>query len=360
MTLTRALDRAACFLPWMRQPNTCFFSLRPVTGGPGTFARKLALEFENHGIETTYRRLRRAQSALLFSVSWGDWFHELCRRWGVRTALRVDGFMVPSYFDNRPQPASFQDRRLKLSDMSMNYRLQRDLSMSDYVIYQSAFSKRMADHFLYNRRERYSIIFNGVNLERFRPCPQHPGRIRLLSAGSLRDEYMLGSVLPVFGRLWEIHALDLFIVGSMEPICQQQIDDFCRSNPKAAEHIHVVGPVANDALAAYMQKTDILIHPRLGDWCPNTVIEAMACGVPVVCGSWGGTMELVGNGGVVVSTEEWSYGEEFVTGLVEAVERILDDLDSYKQKARQRAEEAFNICQVAGYYADAMGLANIG
>lgn len=357
MELARVMDRAACFVPWPRVPRTCFFSLRPGAGGPGTFARKLGKELNRQGFEITHRQLRSARAALLFSVSWGDWFHRLCQRWGVRTVLRVDGFMVPSYFDNRPQPSGFQNRRLKLGDMGMNYRMQRDLSMSDFVIYQSAFSKRMADHFLFNRRERYLIAFNGVNLERFCPGPRRFGRVRLLSAGSLRDEYMLGSVLPVFEGLWRTHDLELSIVGSMEPICQQQINDYCQANPKAAEHIHIVGPVANDDLPAYIQQSDILIHPRLGDWCPNTVIEALACGVPVVCGSWGGTAELVGNGGVVVATGEWTYGEEFAAALIRAVEIILGDLDSYKRKARQRAEEAFDIHQVARYYADAMGLA---
>ena len=118
----------------------------------GHLCQKLVREFEDQNIHTTFRQLRSAQAALLFSVSWGDWFHRLCRRWGVRTVLRVDGFLVPSYFDNRPQPEGYQDRRLKLSDMAQNYRLQRDLFLSDFVVYQSAFSKQMADEFLYNRR----------------------------------------------------------------------------------------------------------------------------------------------------------------------------------------------------------------
>ena len=95
-------------------------------------------ELEDQNIHTTFRQLRSAQAALLFSVSWGDWSHRLCRRWDVRTVLRVDGFLVPSYFDNRPQPEGYQDRRLKLSDMAQNYRLQRDLFLSDFVVYQSA------------------------------------------------------------------------------------------------------------------------------------------------------------------------------------------------------------------------------
>ena len=352
----RIVDRVACFLPWPRQPRTCFFNLRPGGGGPGTFSRKLTGEFRKQGIATTYRRLRSAQAALLFSVSWGDWFYRLCQRWSVRTVLRVDGFLVPSYFDNRPQPPGFQDRRLTLKKMATNYRMQRDLLLADFVIYQSAFCKQIADQLLYNRRDRYAVVFNGVDLEQFRPGPPRSGRLRLLSAGSLRDEYMLGSVLPVFERLWQPYDLELLIVGSLEPICQQQIKEFAQAHPVAAERIQVVGPVANDDLPAYMQQADLLVHPRLGDNCPNIVIEAMACGLPVVCGSWGGTAELVGDGGVIVPTGEWTYGEEFVVGLSKATETILAHLDTYRCRARQRAEKTFDIKQVAKIYADYMGI----
>ena len=356
--LTRMTDWAAALLPWPHrcENRTCFINLRPGPGGPGNFVRKLAREFDQQRANVTYRRLRSAQGALLFNVSWGDWFHRLCQRWGVRTVLRVNGFMLPSYFDNRPQPPGYQDRRLKLEHMALNARIQRDLLLSDFVIYQSAFCKQMADQFLYNRRERYAIVFNGIDLEQFCPSPPRSGRLRLLSAGSLRDEYVLGSVLPVFERLWQLYDLELLIVGSLEPICEQQIKEFAQAHPAAAERIRVVGPVDNDDLPIYMQQADILVHPRLGDWCPNIVIEAMACGLPVVCGSWGGAAELVGDGGVIVPTGEWTYGEEFVVGLSKATETVLAHLDIYKCRARQRAEKTFDIKQVARMYAHSMGI----
>lgn len=356
-SLIRAGDRLAVLLPWPRQPSTCFINLRPTAGGPGNFVRKLAREFQRQEISVTFRRLRSAQGALLFSVSWGDWFHRLCRLWGVRTVLRVNGFMVPSYFDNRPQPPGYQDRRLALADMALNYRLQRDLHLSDFVIYQSAFCKQMADHFLYDRRENYAIVLNGVDLDQFRPVARRPGRRRLLSAGSLRHEYVLGTVLPVFSRLWQQHDLELLIVGSRDNVSRRGLESFCQKHPQAAERIRVIGPVPNAEMPRHMREADILVHPRLGDSCPNTVVEAMACGLPVVCGSWGGVVELVGEGGIVVPTEEWAYGERYVKDLAEAVERILGDLERYRGAARARAEAKFDIRATAHHYSTALGIA---
>ena len=356
--LVRAVDRLSSFVPWpgWHKGSVCFFATRPGPGGPGGFAGKLAQEFQRQGVSVTYRRLRGSQGALLFSVSWGDWFHRLCRRWGVHTVLRVNGFALPDYFDNRPQPPLHQDRRLTLEGMALNHRLQRDLLLADFVIYQSAFCKQMADQFLYNRRDRFAIVFNGVDLDHFRPGPPRGARRRLLSTGTLRHEYMLGTVLPVFGRLWRRWDLELLIVGSLDPINRQILEEFQQSEPEVAGRIEWVGPVADANMPQYMQQADILVHARLGDGCPNAVVEAMACGLPVVCGSWGGTAELVGDAGVVVPTGAWEYGDQFVENLADAVVQILSDLDRYKAAARARAEAEFDIHRVAGKYLQALDM----
>jgi len=228
------------------------------------------------------------------------------------------------------------------------------------VIFQSVFSKEMADTHLYNRRERYSVIYNGVDLGEFHPVQGHSGRIRLLAAGSLRHEYVLGTVLPVFGQLWRRYDLELHVVGTLGKICRRQLTDFSESNPEAGGRIMVTGPVDNDDMPNYMRQADILLHPRLGDWCPNVVVEALACGLPVVCGSWGGSAELVGSGGIIVPTEKWSYGPEFVQGMVMAVETVLASLDDYRVLARQRAEAEFDIFHIANKYALALGLTHSG
>ena len=353
----RVCDRVSCLLPWPRTPKeTCFFSLRPSYGGPGYFSRKLYREFSRTDVHVTYDQLRKAEAALLFSVSWGEWFYRLCKLWNVKTVLRVDGFMLPEYYDNRSQSSGFQKRRLTRSNMDLNYRIQRDLLLANHVIYQSAFCKDMTDQYLYNRRSDYSIIHNGVDLDCFRPIKSNNRRIRLLSAGSLRHEYMLGTVLPVFSRLWRKHNLELQVVGTLSTICKRQLKELSENNQEASDRINVVGAVDNDQMPEQMSKADILLHPRLGDWCPNVVIESLACGLPVVCGSWGGTAELVGDGGEIVPTEQWGYGSSFVDGMSTAVERVISSLDNYSAKARQQAEDHYDIRLVSNKYKEALGL----
>ena len=49
---------------------------------------------------------------------------------------------------------------------------------------------------------------------------------------------------------------------------------------------------------------DAMIHLAWLDWCPNTVVEALSCGVPVLCSHNGGTKELVKDNGVIIQLEE--------------------------------------------------------
>jgi glycosyltransferase involved in cell wall biosynthesis len=354
--LARGMDRLSVLLPWGnpdKRPRV-FFSLRPGIGGPATFSRKLSRQLRANGVEVSHRRLRGSSGALLFSAAWGDWVHRLCARWGVRTVLRVDGIYVPAYFDNRVQPEGFQSRRLTIDQMRVNARIQCDLLLSDFVIYQSAFSKQMTDQYLYNRRDHYAVVFNGIDLQRFSPAPAREGRRRLAVAGTIRDEYVLGTVLPVFDRLYQRHDLELMIIGPLDAINQRLLHQYRSRNSSGAARVEWTGPVDNDALPQLLRRADVLIHPRLGDWCPNVVVEAMACGLPVVCGSWGGAAELVGGGGVVVPTEPWAYGDSYVEGITAALGQMLDDLPTFSRAARRRAEEAFDMTRVAKQYAEAL------
>lgn len=351
INIERALDYLSCIFPSSKRKQTCFFSIRPGPGGPSTFALKLKTALEKQGVKVIFRNPGSATAALLFTVSWGNWFYGYAKRRDVKTVLRVDGFPVPVYFDNRQHPALAQSRELTPQMMKLNYRLQRGLYSADHVVYQSAFSKLMTDTYLYKRRSDFSIIYNAVDLQLFETNKVRDNRrLRLLSAGSLRHEYMLGSVLPVFERLWEKFDLELMIVGSMDDINRELLARFCKSKPRLAERIMVTGWIDNSELPKILQKADILIHPRLGDWCPNIVIEALASGMPIACGSWGGAAELVGGGGIIVETSKWSYDQAYIEGLSDAVEEIINNLESYSKSARLQAEEKFDINMVAELY----------
>jgi glycosyltransferase involved in cell wall biosynthesis len=76
------------------------------------------------------------------------------------------------------------------------------------------------------------------------------------------------------------------------------------------------------------------------------VIEAMACGLPVVYPASGGTVELVGDeaGIGVPHPESWDRDEPpSPDALADAAKRVLADLPAYSAAARNRAVERFSL-----------------
>lgn len=62
-------------------------------------------------------------------------------------------------------------------------------------------------------------------------------------------------------------------------------------------HIHHVAPVGSEELAGILRQHDIFVTATQKDACSNAIIEALACGLPVVCLNDGGSPELVRAGG---------------------------------------------------------------
>ncbi|MDX6674972.1 MAG: hypothetical protein QOH11_2390 [Solirubrobacteraceae bacterium] len=64
--------------------------------------------------------------------------------------------------------------------------------------------------------------------------------------------------------------------------------------------------VRSSDVVAHLQRADVLLHPSLSEGLPTVVLEAMACGLPVVVTDCGGVREAVTDGveGVVVPPRE--------------------------------------------------------
>ena len=60
-------------------------------------------------------------------------------------------------------------------------------------------------------------------------------------------------------------------------------------------NIWATGPIPHDKLVTYYQAADVFLFPSITENCPLVVLEAMACGLPVVAFNVGGVPELIGH-----------------------------------------------------------------
>jgi len=194
---------------------------------------------------------------------------------GSKTLLRVDGV----YYD--------------AARMSMNSPIGRSMKKADGVVYQSHWSKKFAETMLKVRPKVSEVILNGVDQTKFRADKIGCSFDKLFICCShwrinKRLESIVRSFLEFKSRRDE--NIGLIVVGN---------SDYHTKDPS----VSYLGAISEGIDLLY-RSADYMCHICHLDACPNTVVEALSSGLPVLCNNIGGTPELVGSDGVIVGLDK--------------------------------------------------------
>jgi glycosyltransferase involved in cell wall biosynthesis len=248
---------------------------------------------------------------------------ELARRRGAPVVVNQNGIAYPAW-------AGSDTERL-------NARLRRVLQAATHVVYQGEFCKQAADEFLGPPEGSWEILPNAVDTQEFTPAERTPdGGPLLLLAGDQSQAYRLETALRTLALLPDAWLLVTgSVVGGEQLIGELGLSD----------RVEFAGRYAQRDAPALYRRAHVLLHPKVRDPCPNVVLEALACGVPVVHSESGGVPELVGNAGIGIDSETtWERDvPPAPADLAEAVRAVLSSHDSYRERARARAVEHFDL-----------------
>jgi glycosyltransferase involved in cell wall biosynthesis len=184
------------------------------------------------------------------------------------------------------------------------------------------------------------VLPNGVNLDVFCPTDRRAARglrgipeqaLVLLTTGVMiqrnvwKDYATLHQAIALTSRRLPGQDLLLIVLGEDAP--PAQVDGV---------EIRFI-PYQSDPriVAQYYQAADVYVHAAREDTFPSSVLEALACGTPVVATSVGGIPEQVEEGrtGFLVSPGD-------AHGLSERVAQLLSDPGLRENMGRQAAESA--------------------
>lgn len=258
-----------------------------------------------------------------------------CRERGIRIVWNQNGVGYPAWANGESERFNAPMRRL--------------CSMADHVIYQSCFCQVSAERYLGPSEVPSQILYNPVDLIRFAPRAEDRGEgaLRILAAGTHGTRDRVISVLEMLALLRrEGIEATLTVAGKFQ--WKNGEGDFSGEVNRlgVAEAVKRVSRFSQEDAAALYQAHDLLVHPKYMDPCPTVVIEAMACGLPIVGSASGGMPELVPDtcGKLVPSPSDWEKSHT-PTGseLANAVAEILPDLASMGLAVRKQAEERFAV-----------------
>lgn len=160
--------------------------------------------------------------------------------------------------------------------------------------------------------EKVEVVPNGVDASRFFPYSRREARRRLGLAADRKIVLSVGGLTAVKGFDLLIHAIKIFmdeydeeklsliVVG--DGGLRGQLEQIVQALDLGSQ-VRLVGAVPHDELYLWYNAADILCLASKREGWPNVVLEAMACGTPVVGASVGGIPEIILNEQLGLLTE---------------------------------------------------------
>jgi glycosyltransferase involved in cell wall biosynthesis len=231
--------------------------------------------------------------------------------------------------------------------------------LADGVIYQSQFAQEWWERVHGSLSTPAWVVYNGVDLDLFSPdgSNERPiDRYRLLLVeGRLGGGYEIGieTAVQLAEGLQQDRRQDIevMIVGRVD----KTIAD--RWQRDAQVPLHFTGVVSQSSIPSIDRSAHLLYSADINAACPNSVIEAMACGLPVVGFDTGAIPELVNEeAGRVVpyGGNPWSLDPPDLEALSLATREILLERERYSAGARARAEALFGLDRMVEGYLQAL------
>jgi glycosyltransferase involved in cell wall biosynthesis len=201
--------------------------------------------------------------------------------------------------------------------------------------------------------KRIEVIPTGIDLQTFRPGEKLSLR-KDLNLPADKKLILFGAINATGDRRKGfdlLHAaiqnlsaetreqVEILVFGSNQP----------RNPPDFGLPVHYLGRITDDRrLVSIYTAADVMVVPSREDNLPNTAVESIACGTPVVAFDIGGMSDIIDH------LQNGYLAPAFKADrLAEGIEWVLADMDRHQtisRAARKKAEDSFNITTTVDQY----------
>lgn len=319
-------------------------------GGPASFSSRLKAALLENNVSVGHDPLAAGVRSIL--VIGGTRRLDLlwrARQRGVQIVQRLNGMN----WIHRKLPTGFRHYiKAEMSNWILKF-IRRHLA--DRIIYQSRFAQDWWHETNGPVAAPSQVIYNGVDLVEFSPSgpgrpPEDRFRILMVEAHlgggmepGLENAVHLVQQLNQRGpERWELH-----VAGDVPDAIRE------RWSARAGDCISWAGIIPRDQIPPLDRSAHMLFSADLNAACPNSVIEALACGLPVIAFATGALPEMIAAGAgltVPYGNDHWNLEPPVIGPLAQAARQVAAEQGRYRAAARKRAESTFDLHQVMSAY----------
>jgi glycosyltransferase involved in cell wall biosynthesis len=211
--------------------------------------------------------------------------------------------------------------RARLRLIALRFLQTRSLARADGAIFLTQYAARVIQGFT-GKLGNVSVIPHGVGAA-FRQMPARgsvPGgrrEIRCMYVSNAAMYKHQWTVVKAIGALRSRgHDISLALVGGGSGPAQRLLDREIAAVDPAGDFVRCEGAVRHADIPAQLASADLFIFASSCENMPNTLVEAMASGLPIACSDRGPMPEILRDGGVYFDPED-------ATSIASAVESLL-------------------------------------
>ncbi len=256
---------------------------------------------------------------VFFGIPSGPLGYWIKKRYGIPYIIRFGGGDIPG-----------AQERFAFVYKLVGPFLKRIWNSSDALVANSGGLQQTALGF-YNRK-KIEIISNGVDINYFTPIEDKGdvfSEVNILFVSRLIEGKGLQFVIPKLREIKRSSGREVKLTVVGDGPYRRQLESLALCS-HVEDCVLFVGAKSKEEILEFYQKADIFILPSKKEGMPNVVLEAMACGLPIIMTPCGGSDELVIDNGVIVGQNDFAH----------ELGKILQNMDLVKKMAMSSRERA--------------------
>lgn len=312
--------------------NICFPHKPLPIGGPSSFQLRLTSRLLNDGFKVFYAEEKYSEKISTIVVVGGTkkifWLLKN-KISGVRIIHRLDGINDYAFH--------FKDGFIKYIKSKIIHFVVNFIrkKLANHVVYQSQYVKNVWKQYG-GLDVSHSVIYNAVDLKEFSPIDKinKSSEFKIVSVeGTVQGELAIHSLKAI--SLFEVN-----VYGKIHHNVKKSLSDQKYNN------VIFHGSIPREKIHSVFTGKKIYLCLEINPACPNSVIEALAAGVPILGFDSGSLKELVGDAGKILPYDK-NVAEILEApnceNLEVAIKEISQHYEKYSKLARNRAEKLFDI-----------------